>query len=140
MTPTERAAKNYGTDLWLPDDPDAALRTTVTGDIVLVSGLENAERALMRRVLTESGGVLHQPSYGAGLTSFVSQPNSPTVRARIANTVRRNALDDDRVADVKVAVTNANSSFTNVTGQDTIVVSMSVRWAQDESSDLTVRA
>ncbi len=140
MTPTERAAKNYGTDLWLPDDPDAGLRTTITGDVLLVSGIENAERALGRRMLTEPSGLIHRPAYGVGLVSFVSQPNTPTVRARIANAARRNVLDDDRVADAVVSVTAAHAKLTNMTGQDTIVVSMSVRWVQDETSSLTVRA
>lgn len=139
MTPTERAAKNYGTDLWLPDDPDAPLRVTVTGDILLVSGVQNAERALARRVLTGAGGLTHRPTYGVGLTDFVSLPNTPTLRAKIANATRRNALDDDRVADVAVSVTTANTAFTSATGQDAIVVSMSVKWSQEDTSNVSVR-
>lgn len=140
MTATERAAKNYGTDLWLPEDPDAPLRVTVTGDVLLVSGVQNAERALARRLVTSPGGLTHRPTYGVGLTDYVSLPNTPTTRAKIANATRRNALDDDRVADVAVSVTTADARFTSSTGQDAIVVSMSVQWAQNETSSVVVRA
>ena len=139
-TPSEREAKNYGRDLWLPDDTDGALRVTVTGDIATVEGLENAERAIRRCVLVEPGAVLHRPNYGAGLTSFVSLPNSPNTRARAANAIRRAVLQDDRVQEASVSVSAANRAVTSATPEDVMVVSLAVTWAQDESTSITVRA
>lgn len=139
-TPSEREAKNYGRDLWLPDDTDGALRVTVTGDIATVEGLENAERAIRRCVLVEPGAVLHRPGYGAGLTSFVSLPNSPNTRARAANAIRRAVLQDDRVQEAKVSVSAASRTLTSATPEDLMVVSLAVTWAQDESTSITVRA
>jgi phage baseplate assembly protein W len=60
--------------------PDAALlwggdlATGPTGDVAVVAGTALGQQRVLRRLLTNPGDYIWQPSYGAGLAQFVGQP------------------------------------------------------------------
>jgi len=44
------------------------------GDIALIVGKPNLHSALLRRIVTEKGAVIHRPNYGCGLGKFQNAP------------------------------------------------------------------
>jgi phage baseplate assembly protein W len=97
-------ADRYGTDLYVPDDPDEDVVATPTGDLRTITGRDNLLAAQSRRARVTPGRLVHRPEYGGGVTAAVDGPGDLASRARLQAQVRRNALRDDRVADVGVTV------------------------------------
>lgn len=91
-------------DIDLPDDPDAEIVPSPTGDLPTISGRDAVLAALRRRLLTAPGTMTHRPEYGAGLVNQVERLASPGWRSSMANAARRNILRDRRVADARVRV------------------------------------
>lgn len=50
------------------------LQTTNTGDVSTVSGTVRGEQRVLRRLLTNPGDYIFQPTYGAGLPSYIGKP------------------------------------------------------------------
>ena len=81
------------------------------GDLATVDGAEAGQQRVLRRLLTNPGDYIWQPSYGAGLGSYVGSPVSPAV---IAATIRTQmymepsvAHDPEPVIDVQSAQNGA---------------------------------
>jgi phage baseplate assembly protein W len=67
---------------------------------------EDIEQAIQIILLTEQPERLMLPEFGAGLRTFVFEPNSPATRARMAETVRKALLDwEPRINLERVEVT-----------------------------------
>lgn len=49
------------------------LSVTLTGDLATVSGDTRTQQRILRRLLTNPGGYIAQPTYGAGLLQFIGQ-------------------------------------------------------------------
>lgn len=124
--------ERLGTDLPLPVDPDDELRPTPTGDIPVVFGRGNLKAALIRRMLTMPGALLHRPGYGAGAPGYVDTIGQPATRSKAANAIRRNLLSDPRLADCSVTVAAGLPSDARRPG---MTVGLSVRLRDEEATE-----
>jgi hypothetical protein len=78
-------AQQFGADLSLSS----------SGDLAVASGAQLGQQRVLRRLLTNPGDYLWNPSYGAGLGQFVGQP---AVATRIAAVVRTQIFREAAVA------------------------------------------
>jgi phage baseplate assembly protein W len=78
-------AQQYGADLTLAPG----------GDLAVADGTLLGQQRVLRRLLTNPGDYLWNPSYGAGLGQFVGQPAS---QARIASVIRSQIFQEAAVA------------------------------------------
>lgn len=95
-----------------------------TGDIAIASDALVVQERVLRRLLTNPLGYLWQPSYGAGLASFVGQPaNATQIQALIRSQIFRETavaqtpaptiavnLDPSGGASVSVLITYADAT------------------------------
>ena len=80
-------------DLYHPYGGDLAVGPG--GDLAAVSGTLLGQQRVLRRLLTNPGDYLWNPSYGAGLAQFVGQPADP---ARIRSVIRSQIFQESAVA------------------------------------------
>jgi hypothetical protein len=66
-----------------------------TGDLLTATGTIRGQQRVLRRLLTNPGDYVFQPSYGAGLPAFVGQPIDPF---KISAVIRAHILLEDSVA------------------------------------------
>ena len=60
------------------------LASSPTGDLASASGAVLGRQRVLRRLLTNPGDYVWQPTYGAGLARFIGQPANPAaIRAAI---------------------------------------------------------
>jgi phage baseplate assembly protein W len=86
----------YGKDIAFKGD----LVLTASGDLDTIDGLENVKDALLRRLVTTPGSLIHRPTYGVGLKDFLNGINSRTMRERLANRIQEQFEQDPRVEKV----------------------------------------
>lgn len=60
------------------------LQIDATGDIALSAGTAHGQERVLRRLLTNPGGYVWNPTYGAGLSRFLGRPATPTRIAAIS--------------------------------------------------------
>ena len=65
------------------------------GDLAVVAAASLGQQRVLRRLLTNPGDYLWNPSYGAGLAQFVGQPASA---ARIRSVIRSQIFQESAVA------------------------------------------
>lgn len=70
---------------------------SASGDLELISGLENLKEALFRRLMTTKGAIIHRPDYGVSIKSFQSALNSIENQRRLAGTIKEQFELDPRV-------------------------------------------
>ena len=75
-------------------------KTTVGGNIQTVSGLENLRQAVLRRLITTPGQLVHRPLYGAGLARFQNAPNTLDTRRTMSTIIEEQLLRDPRIESV----------------------------------------
>lgn len=108
----------YKTDFAFTDDFVAS----PTGDFDVISGLENLRRALLRRLVTRPGSIIHRPNYGVGIQDFQNAPLTLSVKSQLANRIAEQFAQDDRVERV------VSISAENINNQpDTILVKTNVK-------------
>ena len=88
-----------------------------TGDLLLVQGTELGQQRVLRRLLTNPGDYVFEPTYGAGLPAWVGQPFDA---AKIGALIRSQMLLESCVAQlpppsVTVAVSSSDPSAIDVT-------------------------
>ncbi len=66
-----------------------------TGDVATSGGSQLGQQRVLRRLLTNPGDYIWQPSYGAGLAQFVGQPAGA---ARIRAVIRSQIFQESVVA------------------------------------------
>ena len=71
------------------------LAVAPSGDLATVSGTPRGQQRVLRRLLTNPGDYLWNPSYGAGLARFVGQPANA---ARIRSVIRSQIFQEAAVA------------------------------------------
>lgn len=123
----------FGMDLRLPDSEDTAILETAAGDVPHVSGRACLRQALRMRIFGNPGELLHRPDYGCGLVRFVEQPMTPSMRARLASTIRSGLLGDPRIADCSVTVSTGAPGQASRSGALTIEITY--RPADDSEVD-----
>jgi phage baseplate assembly protein W len=86
----------YKTDLAFVSD----LVVTPAGDLETVSGLNNYRDALLRRLITTPGSLIHRPDYGVGIKRWSNAINSISERQKIAVAIKEQFERDPRTAKV----------------------------------------
>ena len=79
------------------------------GDINTIEGLENLRLALLHRLVTTPGSLIHRPDYGVGIKEFQNSVNSIDNQRIISNRIEENFKRDPRVAEVSSVSVEANS-------------------------------
>lgn len=74
--------------------------STPSGGIDVISGLDNIKEALFRRLVTTPGSVIHRPEYGCNLKSFQGAINNLENQRKMAQTIKEQFEQDDRVEEV----------------------------------------
>lgn len=77
------------------------LGKTATGDLDTISGLANVKMAIIHRILTEPGSLIHRPNYGVGIKQFQNAPNSLALQRQLALRIEEQLLQDPRVESVE---------------------------------------
>lgn len=95
-------------------------KTTSGGDLQTISGLDNMKAAILRRIMTLPGEVIHRPEYGAGLPIYRNAPNTPDTRRQVAAAIEEQLRRDSRIEDVSAV------SFSN-TDTDPELVTLAVQ-------------
>jgi phage baseplate assembly protein W len=87
------------------------MQASGSGDISLVSGLDNVTDALLRRLVTEPGAFIHRPEYGVGIKRFQNAPGTLATKRELATRITKNFESDPRVESV-LGVTVINDDYT----------------------------
>lgn len=84
---------------------DLAFKTDLvrgpTGDLDTLSGVENVRQALLHRLITVPGSLIHRPTYGVGLKEFQNAPNTLAVLRALAIRIQEQFTQDPRVEKVE---------------------------------------
>ena len=111
------------------------LSVSSCGDLALASDGEVVKQRVFRRLLTNPNGYLWHPEYGGGLSQFVGLPSTPAdieavVREQLG---QEQAVAQDpiplittRIADAANGYVVTDISFTGVTSQTTVPLSVSL--------------
>jgi hypothetical protein len=83
----------YGKDLAFKDD----FIRSPTGDLDTISGLDNLKEAIIRRILTQPGSVIHRPTFGVGLKNFSNALNSISKQQQLALLIKEQLEQDPRI-------------------------------------------
>lgn len=70
------------------------------GDIESVKGLENIREALLRRLVTTPGSLVHRPEYGVGVEDYQNSPMSLANQRSLALRIKEQFELDSRVDEV----------------------------------------
>lgn len=73
---------------------------TASGDLDVISGLDNLKEALFRRLITTPGSIIHRPEYGCNLKSYQGSLSNLENQRRLAQTIKEQFESDDRVEQV----------------------------------------
>lgn len=95
-------------DHWWGSD----LSSTSTGDLLAVTGTKRGQQRVLRRLMTNPGEYIWEPTYGAGLPQYIGQPG---VIGEIVSTIQSALALEDVVAKSPppvVQVTQLESDFT----------------------------
>lgn len=101
------------------------IRPSPTGDILVVAGPPAGTQRVLRRLLTEPGGYLWHPGYGAGLGRFVGAPTDARGTAALVRAQMR----------LEPAVAPAPEPVVDVRADATGTLAVQVRYADAETAD-----
>lgn len=80
------------------------------GDLITIEGIENIRLALLHRLVTRPGTLIHRPEYGVGIQDFLNAPNTIDNQRTIATRIAENFARDPRVAEVSAVSVEPNSN------------------------------
>ena len=112
--PTPLEERAFGRDLYFPLDHTEPITVTPTGDIATVAGNDTVNQGALRRVLTNPGSMTWRPEYGGGTQLYIEQNPDPGTLAAIARDNKRNVLQDPRVSDVVVGVSDEGAGVVGI--------------------------
>lgn len=84
-----------------PPGSDEAIPVSVTGDVVLVTGVDSLTSWAERALVCAEGGLHHRPTFGAGAERSLGR-SALAERALLQSRYRRTLRADDRVQDASV--------------------------------------
>lgn len=70
---------------------------TPTGDLGTISGVENVRQALLHRLLTSKGTLIHRPDYGVGIKNFLGGVADTSQKMKLAVILKEQFQRDPRV-------------------------------------------
>ena len=86
------------------------------GDLDKITGVENAKLALMHRLVTQPGSLVHRPDYGVGVKDWQNAVLSIDNKRSLARRINEQFLRDPRVEEVTgVRITQDSSEPGRVT-------------------------
>ena len=71
-----------------------------TGDINTVSGRDNLRQAILNRLVTVKGSLVHRPEYGIGLKLYQGVLSSLEKQRELALLIKSQLLEDTRIESV----------------------------------------
>lgn len=71
-----------------------------SGDLDILTGLNNLHQALYHRLITQPGSLIHRPNYGVGLKDYQNAVNSIDTQRRLAARIDEQFREDFRVQEV----------------------------------------
>jgi phage baseplate assembly protein W len=83
-------------DLWQIWSTD--LQASNTGDLQTATGTDRGQQRIIRRLMTNPGDYIEDPTYGAGLPQYVGAPQSKDTLDKIAGTCTAQILVEAVVA------------------------------------------
>jgi phage baseplate assembly protein W len=86
----------YLTDIKHEDD----FERNSSGNLELISGLDNVKAALFRRLITSKGTIIHRPEYGVGIKDYQNAPATLDTKRKLALEIQEQFLRDVRVESV----------------------------------------
>ncbi len=95
------------------------------GDLATASGTQLGQQRVLRRLLTNPGDYLWNPSYGAGLAQFVGQPANA---ARIRSVIRSQIFQES-------VVSRTPEPAIDVQADDTGAVTVQIRYADSATGE-----
>lgn len=90
------AEEIYGRDIAFKGDFIAS----AAGDIETIAGVENVKDAILRRLVTQPGSLVHRPNYGVGVKDFQNRLNSISTQRELAQRISEQLPQDPRVEKV----------------------------------------
>ena len=81
-------------------DLEFGVKSSPSGDIELISGLENLKQRLFSRLITTRGTLCHRPDFGVGLLSYVGAISSIDSKRRLASDIKEQLEKDPQVKKV----------------------------------------
>ena len=96
MATTTTAERFFKQDLKFFGDFEA----TPTGDLALEQGIENLKQAILHRIITVPGTLLHRPTYGIGLPSYQGSLDNLATRQDLMRAMQEQFSDDPRVQEL----------------------------------------
>lgn len=85
--------ETLGKDLAFKND----LVRSSTGDLDTIAGVANVKMALLHRLMTVPGSLIHRPLYGVGLKEYQNAPSSIAVLRSLAIRIQEQFEQDPRV-------------------------------------------
>lgn len=76
------------------------LVATASGDLDTIAGRQNVHDALLRRLVTAPGSLIHRPDYGVGINRYQNSLGGLETRRRLAALIKDQFERDDRVDEV----------------------------------------
>lgn len=73
---------------------------TETGDIKRISGKNNLRQAILHRLITVPGTIIHRPDFGVGIKLFQGVLNTLEKQRELALKIRQQLEEDDRIESV----------------------------------------
>jgi phage baseplate assembly protein W len=74
---------------------------TAAGDLDTIAGLRNLKEAMLRRLVTQPGSLVHRPDYGVGLKDYVNSVNTLAGQESLALRIKEQFERDDRIESVE---------------------------------------
>lgn len=108
----------YGdTFLNFTEGEQAEMFADAHGDIRTVKGLRNLQQALLLRLMTPQGSLLHHPDYGSQIHDLIGKPETPNLLQKIKIELERTIRSDERVEDVVISDVTSEGGVVRATIQ-----------------------
>jgi len=92
----------YSDGIYLTADGQGEMEGNNKGDLKTVRGVKNLKQALLMRLSTPLGGLLHHPLYGTELHDLLGVPNTYDNQQKIKIEIERTIRADKRVKDILI--------------------------------------
>lgn len=99
-------------------DIEFGVKSSPSGDIELISGIENLKQRLYSRLITNRGTLCHRPDFGVGLLNYSGAISSIDSKRRLATDIKEQLEKDPQVKSVTsvlIEPDNENPSMFTIT-------------------------